>query len=36
MSRLTDLLDRLLGVPAQDQAPIPVPVRDAPRPQPRR
>ena len=36
MSRLTDLLDRLLGIPAQDQVPVPVPVRDRPAPPRRR
>ena len=36
MSRLTDLLDRLLGIPAQDHVPVPVPVRDRPSQAPRR
>ena len=36
MSRLTDLLDRLLGIPAHDNVPVPVPVRDRPPAAPRR
>ena len=30
MSRITDLLDRLLGVPTPDRLPVPIPVRDRP------
>ena len=32
MSRLTEVLDRLMGIPAQDAVPIPVPVRPRPLP----